>query len=318
MEFELLDGVRISGGEPGARLAAQSQAFLAALCLADGHRLTKAALAEWIWDKIPAAADYSSMLDTLALTVRNALRSELRVPGTLDTTGTAVTDPLPKERGEGGYYRLAVEPVEVDVLRFRNLADQARAAAGRDAAEAANHYRSALDVWPGRGETLFGGMPLGGLSGKRVEQYQQRLRREHRDVLIDYLDLQLAQDCDADLVGRLARLARTEDGRADADVVRLLMCAHHKCGDLAKALAVYENMAPLLRPDERARRLRDLYEGLRQVAAAERANGSDAPDPAQPGGETRPKARVTFVNHQHGPDARNWQAETMNYYENGS
>ncbi|WP_239394118.1 bacterial transcriptional activator domain-containing protein [Frankia sp. CiP3] len=310
MEFELLDGVRISGGEPGARLAAQPQAFLAALCLADGHRLTKAELAEWVWDKVPAAADYSSMLDTLALTVRNALRSELRVPG---TPGTAVTDPLPKERGEGGYYRLAVEPVEVDVLRFRNLADQARTAAGRDAAEAANHYRSALDVWPGRGETLFGGMPLGGLSGKRVEQYQQRLRREHRDVLIDYLDLQLAQDCDADLVGRLARLARTEDGRSDADVVRLLMCAHHKCGDLAKALAVHENMAPFLRPDERARRLRDLYEGLRQ-ASAEHANGSDASARDQ----TLPRARAAVVNNQYGGSARNFQAETMNYYENGS
>jgi len=313
VEFQLLDGVRVSDGQWSAKLgnAAQPLTFLAALCLAEGHQLTKRELAEWIWDDGPRTPGFDEMLDSLARTVRFALR------GSSEPNSARAADPLPKARGNAGYYQLAVEPVEVDVLRFRSLANSAREAAGRDPAEAANFYRSALDVWPGRGGTLFGGVPLRGLPGKRAQEYRELLQREHRAVLVDYLDLQLAQNANPGLVEELTRLAQTDDGRRDADVVRLLMCAHQQRGDLLRALTVYQNMEAGLRLDDRARRLRQLYESIRRsVDSADDPAGK--PDAAATDRTPSGGRSATFVNHQYGPDARNYQAETIHYRESDS
>jgi DNA-binding SARP family transcriptional activator len=72
-----------------------------------------------------------------------------------------------------GGYALTVDPMAVDLHRFRHLVSEARSAG--DGAHAASLFDEALDLW--RGE------PLAGLDTPWLDGIRQALQRLHRQIL---------------------------------------------------------------------------------------------------------------------------------------
>lgn len=233
MKFGLLGPVavreedgRLCTLEP--RLAPQNLSLLARLLLAGGQRVGNGELVDWLWGRKPPL-DAEDQLHNRVSRVRVALRGRL---------GPGAADPVPVDsRG----YRLLLVADQVDVHRFRRLADEARALGSLRHVEAVRLYRAALAEWESAPSSLRGGPePLAGIPGQQADHYRETLRSEHRDVLVECLRLELDHCLDSRLVAELTALSRADEaGRDDQELTRLLMLAHDRSGHPEEALRVY-------------------------------------------------------------------------------
>jgi YVTN family beta-propeller protein len=157
----------------------------------------------------------------------------------------------------GGGYMLAIDPEQVDVHRFRRLADQgSRALAEADADSAAALLREALSLW--RGAPLA---DLGEASFVRDER--ARLEELRLAALEDAIEAELALGRASGVVPELQQLTREQPYRERLH--RQLMLALYRSGRQADALEVYRELRRRLSSElalEPARETQDLERGI--------------------------------------------------------
>ena len=231
MEFKLLGPVKAcADGQQTDLLQAgglqpRHRLLLAILLLAEGQRVGMDQLIEQMWSGRELTSPHSS-LHHCASRLRAALRA----------AEPAEYDPLP---AQANGYRILMDPRQVDALRFRRLAGQARLQAGHDDAEAVRLWRMALAEWGSHAPKLRGPAPLAGLSGQRAESYRDTLRLEHRDVMIECLDAELRLGRHRRLVSELAALDAGDGGRDDEDLARIRMLACYRSDRPSEALETF-------------------------------------------------------------------------------
>jgi len=209
MEFVLLggtavlvDGTALDLGPPRQRCV------LAALAVDAGQVVSVERLTHRVWGDDPPLRARATLLNYL---------SRLRL-----LLGGAVV------RRPGGY-ALDVERSAVDLLRFRALCRDARAADDRRAAVL---LRQALELW--RGEALTG------VEGDWAAAERDRLHQQLLDAECDLADVELRLGRGDDLVAALT--TRSAQWPLDERVAAQLMLALHRAGRTADALAHYRQL----------------------------------------------------------------------------
>src|SRR5918998_3593624 len=132
-------------------------------------------------------------------------------------------------RQSGGYV-LTVDPMVVDVHRFRRLVAQARAAENED--RALRLFEQALKLW--RGE------PFAGLDTPWINMLREALDRERFAAELDCTDLQLRCGQHKWLLSELALRAGVH--RLDERVAGQMMLALYQSGRQAEALEHYRQL----------------------------------------------------------------------------
>jgi DNA-binding SARP family transcriptional activator/pimeloyl-ACP methyl ester carboxylesterase len=220
MEVRLLGPVEIDLGDgpPLVLGAAKERSLVASLALAGGAVVATDALIWSLWGEDPPAAARKT-LQTYVWNLRQVLGSD-----------RVVTDPVG--------YRLAVDPDEVDVHRFRELVragDEALRAGAT--ADARSLLADALSLW--RAEPFTGVAQHTGLGAEAVRLEQERLAALEARIAAD-----LAAGLHGELVGELELLVHEHPFRE-----RLwghLMVALYRSGRQADALAAYQRVRRIL------------------------------------------------------------------------
>ncbi|MET8763438.1 BTAD domain-containing putative transcriptional regulator [Lentzea sp. NPDC004782] len=198
----LVDGTALDLGPPRQRCV------LVALAVDAGQVVSVDRLTHRVWGDDPPLRARATLLNYL---------SRLRL-----LLGGAVV------RRPGGY-ALEVERSAVDLLRFRTLCGQARAADDRRAVAL---LRQALELW--RGEALTG------VEGDWAAAERDRLHQELLEAECDLTDVQLRLGHGDDLVAALT--TRSAQWPLDERVAAQLMLALHRAGRTADALAHYRRL----------------------------------------------------------------------------
>ncbi|RMI33680.1 BTAD domain-containing putative transcriptional regulator [Nocardia stercoris] len=203
--------VRAADGEllevPGSRL----RALVIALALEPGRVVPKTTLVDWIWgERTPA--DAGNALQALVSRLRRVLPD-----GSLE--------------GQAGGYRLAVQPPDVDAVRFERLLDQAR---GGDDSSRAGLLREAVGLW--RGAALQDvDLPESAAADAVVARFDG-LRLA---ALEDLYDTEIRLGLGAGLVAELTDLVARNPLRER--LVAALMRALTAAGRGGEALTVYQS-----------------------------------------------------------------------------
>jgi DNA-binding SARP family transcriptional activator/pimeloyl-ACP methyl ester carboxylesterase len=220
MQVRLLGPVEIDlgDGQPRVLGAAKERSLLAALALAGGADVATDALIASLWGDDPPKAARKT-LQTYIWNLRQVLGSD-----------RVVTDPAG--------YRLAVDPEDVDVHRFRVLVragDEALRAGA--SADARSLLADALSLW--RAAPFTGVAEHAGLAAEAVRLDQERLAALEARIAAD-----LATGLHRELVGELELLVHEHPLRE-----RLwchLMLALYRSGRQADALAAYQRVRRIL------------------------------------------------------------------------
>jgi DNA-binding SARP family transcriptional activator len=131
---------------------------------------------------------------------------------------------------QAGGYVLTVDPMAVDLHRFRRLIEQARAA--EDGRHAILLYTRALALW--RGEAFAS------LETPWLNAIRQALDAERQAAELDHIDLALGHGDHAGLLAGLSRLA--EANPLDERIAGQLMLALYRSGRQADSLYRYETV----------------------------------------------------------------------------
>ena len=215
MEFGLLGPLVVrADGSPVVVSAGKQRVLLAALLLRAGQVVPAAELAGFVWEGSP--------------------------PGTARVTLQNYVKRLRQALGPAGYerivtrpsgYAIQVEPGELDVARFAQLAGAGRAAAGAGSwKRAAAQLGEALGLW--RGEPLAD-VPSAALRAAEVPRLAE-LRLEAAEARAE-AELHLGRP--AGIIGELQALVAAEPLRER--LAELLMLALYRSGQQAAALAAY-------------------------------------------------------------------------------
>ena len=168
MEFRVLGpieiwaaGAALRVGEPRQRLV------LAALLVEVGRTVGVSTLVDRVWGESPPAQ------------ARRTLHAHLsRIRRVLGQAAALEGVPAPALVRSSGGYCLAVEPDQVDLVRFHQLQAQARDPGQRRAS-----LQSALDLWHGEA--------LAGLPGGWAERLRRSLEQERIGALIGWAEEEL-------------------------------------------------------------------------------------------------------------------------------
>jgi DNA-binding SARP family transcriptional activator len=213
VEFRLLGAIEAADdGRPVDLGHVRQRSVLAVLLIEANTPVSAEALADRIWGARPpqrAAATVYSYLSRL----RRSL-SQL--------------DGVELARRAGGYV-LGIDPIAVDLHRFRRLVGAARAAEGEPALALLDE---ALGLW--RGEP-FAGLDTVWLDRERETALSERLAAE-----LDRADLALAIGRHAELLGELR--ARAEAQPLDERIAGQLMIALYRSGRQAEALDRFDSV----------------------------------------------------------------------------
>jgi DNA-binding SARP family transcriptional activator len=224
---------------------AKQQMVLGLLLLNVGQVVPVERMIDWVW---PDDDDDGRRTSTLQVYVSNLRR--LFGPA-VDARGR----PLIATQRPG--YVLDADPDEVDVLRFRHHAEEARDAVrqGRPAV-AVECYRHALELW--RGAPLAGLPIAGSRSGPVV-----RLESEHLTVVGSLAAAELALGRHRELITEL--VGWVEEHPHDEQLRGHLMLAMYRAGRQADALACFAQGRARLVDDlgiDPSRELRDLEDRI--------------------------------------------------------
>ncbi|MEU9187325.1 BTAD domain-containing putative transcriptional regulator [Streptomyces sp. NPDC048484] len=205
---ELLVGRRVTEIGPPQR-----RAVLAALAVDAGRPVAAEALIERVWGTdTPDGA-------------RRALHAHIaRIRRLCERTGDTDDDRLRLLRRSGGYL-LDARSDQVDVLRFRQLADRARQSVLTDSVRA-SLLREALGLW--RGE------PLAGLHGQWAARVREAWRRQRLNVALGFAHAELRVGDPAAVIDLLTDLLG--DHPLVEPLTEALMRALHAAGRGAEAL----------------------------------------------------------------------------------
>ncbi len=186
-----------SAGVPGARL----RGLLIALALRPGQAVPKASLVDWIWGERPPA-DATNALQRLVSRLRKVL-----------------PDGAVEGRTDG--YRLAVEPDDVDAVRFERLVIAGQARAG-DGSRRVRLLREALALW--RGAAM---QDVGLPDSAAFEAAVVRLEGLRLTAVEDLYDAEVGLGNGAEVVAELAGLAAAHPmrERLAAAAIRALVAA---------------------------------------------------------------------------------------------
>ncbi|ARQ70791.1 hypothetical protein CAG99_19840 [Streptomyces marincola] len=234
VEFRLLGAVEVwAEGRPVSLGHARQRSVLAALLIDADQWVSPDQLLHRVWgDELPRRA-------------RETLYTYLsRLRGALEGHGPRIT------RRSGGYV-LSPGDAEVDLHRFRELAERARATADPGAALA--QWREALGLW--RGEALSG------LASPWLDGVRQVLDDERWAAFLDHNDAALAAGRHAESLPRLA--GAVAERELDQRLAGQLMLALYRSGRAADALTHYERVRRRLAEElgtDPGPGLRDLYQ----------------------------------------------------------
>lgn len=214
MEFRLLGAFEIwDGGTEVRGLRRQERLLLAALLLKANELVSGAELVDLLWPDEPP----SDARGAVQVYVSRLRKAGLRI------------------RGTSAGYAVEVDPETVDVVRFRQLAEQARRTA--DPVERADGLRAALDLWRGQ--------PLADLvTGDARERLCAGLEEELRTAEEDRIAADLAAGRHESLATELAGLVAASPLRER--LVVAWMTALYRSGRKAEALAAYSELADRL------------------------------------------------------------------------
>ena len=212
-QFRLLGPLAVSvDGEPLALGGQKRRALLAALLLEANRIVSRDRLIDALWGEEPPD------------TARNTIQVYVSQLRKLLPEGTLETAPPG--------YRLAVDPEAIDLFRFIQLTQQARAALTvGNASDAAETLREALALWRGPALADLAWEPLA--QGEVVRLEELRLA-----ALEDRIDADLALGRHGQVIGELESLVAEHPLRE-----RLrgqLMLSLYRSGRQADALAVYQ------------------------------------------------------------------------------
>ena len=189
--------VHDDGGAAIAVAGARLRGLIARLALAGGQPVSTGALADAVWDCAPPA-DVANALQTLVSRARRALGGAAAV-----------------EQSAAGY-RLAVEPDDVDALRFERLVAEGAVA-------------EALALW--RGPALAD-------AGDFAEPFARRLEELRLEATVTFLTREIDAGRAAARAGELESLVAEHP--LHEQLTGLLMRALAAAGRQADALAAYE------------------------------------------------------------------------------
>jgi DNA-binding SARP family transcriptional activator len=216
IDFRVLGPVEAHAGGRVLDLGSGRQrCVLAALLVDSNHVLPADQLMSRVWDdKYPHRATFYSYVSRLRTVLGGVEGVELL-------------------RSSGGYH-LTVDPLAVDLFRFR---DQVGLARGTDDPErAASHLEHGLEQW--RGEAFTD------LDTQWLNELRAALEAERRAVELDRNDLMLRLGRHADLLPQL--MASAAGYPLDERVAGQMMVALHRCGRADEALRVYQDIRAAL------------------------------------------------------------------------
>lgn len=217
MEFLALGPLEVRVGGRALELGGPRQRAVLAALLARANALaTVEYLVDAVWETSPATPE--SNLRSYVAVLRKQFGAE---------SGRLVTRP--------GGYLVVVEPGELDLAEFAELAERGRAA--QDPRESAETLRRALALWRGRPfEGVTGGPGLGTEATSLDEQYH--------GVVADYLLARFSLGEHAEVVPELRRLTTSHPLREQ--LWASLMTALHHTGRRAEALSVFRQVRKVL------------------------------------------------------------------------
>ncbi|WP_439659198.1 AfsR/SARP family transcriptional regulator [Lentzea sp. HUAS TT2] len=215
MEFVLLGGIAVLSGGGALDLGpARQRCVLAALAVDAGLVVSVNRLIDRVWGEQPPPRARATLLNYLS-----RLRLLLGDAG----AGAAIVVRRP------GGYSLQVERSTVDVVRFHDLCEQARAV---DDEQAVVLFRQALELW--RGEALTG------VDGDWVEAERDRLHHQLLAAECDLTDVLLRLGHGEDLVAPLT--TRAAQWPLDERIAGQLVLSLHRAGRTADALAHHRQL----------------------------------------------------------------------------
>jgi predicted ATPase/DNA-binding SARP family transcriptional activator len=197
---------------PGARL----RGLLTALALRPGRAVPKATLIDWIWGEQPPA-DAANALQRLASRLRKTLPD-----GVIE--------------GQTDGYRLAVDPDDVDAVRFERLVGQAR---GEDGPGRVRRLREALGLW--RGPAM---QDVGLQDSEAFDAVITRLEGLRLTALEDRFDAEVELGDGAELITELTDLVAVYPLRER--LAAALMRALAAAGRDSEALLVFQRVSEAL------------------------------------------------------------------------
>lgn len=222
VRFDVLGAVRVWAGAQQVAMPDRERTLLATLVLSANELVGWSRLIDAIWGERPPR-DARNQLHGCVSRLRKRLAAA-GVPGR-----SVVTYPAG--------YELRVASEHIDLCRFRNWTNQARAAAAsgeHSAAVAAFH--TALACWRGPA--------LAGMDSELLRQAATSLDEERVRATEERIDLQLAQGAAGELVAELTDLVAQHPYRERLHAA--LMVALQQDGRRADALAAYQRVHRLL------------------------------------------------------------------------
>ncbi len=186
VDVQLLGPVELSAEGRAVEVGPpQRRTVMAALAVDVGRPVAVDVVIERVWG--PRARDGA----------RGAVHAHVaRIRRMCEQAAESAQDPLLLVRRSGGYL-LEARQDQVDVYRFRQLVDQARAAGSAEPSRAVL-LREALDLW--RGE------PLSGLNGEWAARMREAWRRQHQDAAVGWARAELRHGDPAAVIGPLTGL----------------------------------------------------------------------------------------------------------------
>ena len=268
VDVQLLGPVELSAEGRAVEVGPpQRRTVMAALAVDVGRPVAVDVVIERVWG--PHAPDGA----------RGAVHAHVaRIRRMCEQAAESAEKPLLLVRRSGGYL-LEARQDQVDVYRFRQLVDQARAAGSAEPSRAVL-LREALDLW--RGE------PLSGLNGEWAARMREAWRRQHQDAAVGWARAELRHGDPAAVIGPLTGLLG-EYPLAEP-LAEALMRALHETGRSAEALdcyaAVRKHLAEELGTDT-GPALRQLHQS---ILRGHRSESSPRPEPAAPSHRPEPPA----------------------------
>jgi DNA-binding SARP family transcriptional activator len=242
MRFEILGPIRAYTDSGEATIpAGRERVLLAMLLLHAGDQVPAEVLIDAMWGEDPPRQARNQVHKCVSQLRRRL--AEVGIPGKLVVT-------------EAGGYRANVDRQTVDLWRFRQLRDDARAAAADQRLdEARRRYRAALDLWHWPA--------MIGIDSPLVRRSSAALDEERLLAYEECVETELALGEAGDLIAELTDLTQQHPHRERLHGA--LMLALFRAGRQADALAAYRDARQVLKDElgtEPGQELRRLHQAI--------------------------------------------------------